>query len=70
MRADWIETKYKPKEVGTYLVTTATGKIMLDRWDGETWGRCNLRNKINGTHPGYRDHLAWSLCPKPYEVKE
>lgn len=70
MRTDWIESKWKPKEAGVYLVISCKGKVMLDRWDGETWGRCNLRNNIKGTHPGYRDHLAWTTVPSvPIEYR-
>ena len=70
MTREWIQAKYQPKEAGTYLVTTCNGKLMLDRWDGETWGRCNLRNKIDGTHPGYSNHRAWMVLPPAYEETE
>lgn len=31
----WIPARIPPTEVGKYLVTTAKGAIIMDRWDGE-----------------------------------
>lgn len=65
MRADWISTKFMPKEVGTYLVTTAKGAVLLDRWDGETWGRCTPRCGMKRGFGRYSMHKAWTPMPSP-----
>lgn len=71
MRADWIEIKYRPKEVGHYLVTTAKDKVVIDRWDGETWGKCTPRSDIKGRSYGkYRQHKAWTPLPPSYKGED
>jgi len=71
MRADWIPTPWKPKEVGSYLVTTAKGKVTMDRWDGEGWGLCRPRTEIKRRGQGrYRPHKAWSPLPPAYKEEE
>lgn len=64
MRADWIETKFLPKEVGTYLVCTCNDKIIIDRWDGDCWGKCRPTAKGKGH---YRLHRAWTTLPPAYK---
>lgn len=56
---NWYSTRTPPLEVGSYLVTTATGKVMVDRWDGNDWGQCRPRKGR------YRPHKAWGHLPKP-----
>lgn len=75
MRADWIRAdKYSPKEAGSYLVTTHKGNVMIDRFDGEGWARCQPRIDIKGRDKGrYKMHKAWTFLPLPYnegDVKE
>ena len=72
MRADWIPITHPPREAGTYLVTTAKGAVILDRWDGETWGRCTPRLSLKHRHGRYPMHRAWTYLPQPSteEVKE
>lgn len=67
MRADWIPCeKYKPNEPGAYLVTTAKGAVMIDRYDGESWARCVPRQGINGSSKGrYEPHKGWTFLPPP-----
>ena len=67
MRADWIPISMKPKEAGTYLVTTANGAVILDRWDGEAWGRCTPRISLKTSKGRYPMHRAWTFMPKGYE---
>lgn len=71
MRADWINADiFNPKEVGSYLVTTANGKIRIDRFDGEGWGLCQPRTQIKERDKGrYKPHRAWTFLPKAYEVE-
>lgn len=63
MRADWIEIRFKPKEAKCYLVTTCNGSIIIDRWDGESWGKCTPTVKGKGQ---YRLHKAWTPLPPAY----
>lgn len=60
-----VASKIDPVEVGQYLVTTARGKVMIDRWDGEFWGMCNPQNKRGA----YKCHKAWTYLPIPAEVE-
>lgn len=66
MRADWIPITHPPREVGAYLVTTARGKVKIDRWDGEMWSMCNPANRRGR----YKPHRAWSYLPPPSEEVE
>lgn len=67
MRADWINAKrFKPKEAGTYLVTTAKRSITLDHWDGERWGKCTPHSFSKHPRKGvYKPHIAWTFLPPP-----
>ena len=66
MRADWIECdKFLPDKDGVYLVTTANGKVRIDRFVDGAWGLCMPRHNDKGR---YRPHLAWSYMPKPYTI--
>lgn len=57
--------RLQPRQDGTYLVTTAKGKVRFDRFvDGE-WGLCNPQ--LRG---GYRPHAAWAAVPEPYKPKK
>lgn len=68
MRADWIECdKFLPDKDGVYLVTTANGKIRLDRFVGGSWGLCQARHTSKGR---YRLHLAWMFLPRPAQFDE
>ncbi len=59
----WIPCdKINPLKPGAYLVTTAHGKIRIDRWDGEMWAMCNPANKRGR----YKLHRAFTYLPKPY----
>ena len=63
---EWIQIKWKPKEVGTYLVATSKGKIRIDRWDGESWGLCRPRTELKRRNQGrYKPHIAWMPLPNP-----
>lgn len=64
---DWIQIEWKPRKVGAYLVTTAKGSVIIDRWDGNTWGLCFPRAK---TKSYYKMHKAWMPLPKPYKEDE
>ena len=62
---EWIScNKLLPDRDGVYLVTTANGKIRLDRWIDGAWGLCLARPKGKGR---YRPHKAWTFLPRPYE---
>lgn len=61
----WIPCdKFLPERNGTYLVTTANGKIRMDRFVDGAWGLCLARPKSDKGR--YRPHLAWMYLPKPY----
>ena len=63
----WIPCdKQEPPKDGTYMVTTANGKIRFDRYVDGTWSLCVPRAK---THGRYRPHLAWSYMPESYQPK-
>lgn len=60
----WIPcAKIQPNRIGSYLVTTARNKVMIDRWDGEMWGMCNPANRRGR----YKDHYAWTYLPPAAE---
>lgn len=63
MRADWIPSDYLPREAGVYLVTTCNDRVVIDRFDGECWGKCRPTVKGKGH---YKLHKAWSVLPFPY----
>lgn len=69
VQINWIPTSIPPVKVGTYLVTTANGKIILDRWDGEWWGRCSTRLGTNRGFGRYKMHRAWTELPTPAEER-
>lgn len=54
-----------PDRNGTYLVTTAKGKIRMDRFIDGAWGLCLPRPK-NGKGR-YKPHKAWAYLPRPYQ---
>ena len=61
----WIPcNKSLPLKDGVYLVTTANGKIRLDRFVDGAWGLCQPRHTTKGR---YRLHRAWMYLPKPAE---
>ena len=63
----WIPCdKSLPKKDGVYLVTTANGKIRMDRFVGGAWGLCLARPK-NGKGR-YRPHVAWMYLPRPAKI--
>ena len=72
MRADWTPVRFHPKEPGAYLVTTAHGKVMIDRWNGEWWGRCVPRQSVSDRGFGrFPLHKAWTPLPPGYkEIEE
>ena len=64
MKEQWIPCDmFLPDKEGTYLVTTANGKIRLDRFVDGVWGLCQARHTQKGR---YRLHKAWTYLPKPY----
>ena len=66
MTNQWIPCdKFLPERDGTYLVTTANGKIRLDRWVCGAWGLCLPRPR--NSKGRYRPHIAWQHLPKPYK---
>lgn len=65
----WIPCdRFLPDRDGTYLVTTANGKIRLDRFVDGAWGLCLPRPKNNKGR--YRPHKAWAYLPKAYGESE
>ena len=68
MKDAWIPCdKFLPEKEGVYLVTTANGKIRLDRFVGGSWGLCQARHTAKGR---YRLHKAWCYLPNPYKDQE
>ena len=66
MRCEWVPCdKFLPDKEGVYLVTTANGKIRLDRFFGGAWGLCLARPSNDKGR--YRPHKAWMFLPKPYK---
>lgn len=65
----WIPCdKFLPERNGTYLVTTANGKIRMDRFVDGAWGLCLARPK--NSKGRYRPHLAWMFLPHPAQFDE
>lgn len=65
MKDNWIPCdRFMPDRDGVYLVTTANGKIRMDRFVDGAWGLCLARP--NGNKGRYRPHKAWMYLPKPY----
>lgn len=65
----WIPCdKFLPERNGTYLVTTANGKIRMDRFVDGAWGLCLARPKNDKGR--YRPHLAWMFLPRPAQFDE
>lgn len=63
----WIPCdKFQPDRDGTYLVTTANGKIRFDKFVDGVWCLCIPRARTGGR---YRPHRAWMYLPRPYEVE-
>lgn len=63
MNSGWIPCdRYLPDREGTYLVTTANGAIILDRFIDGAWARCTPTVKGKGR---YKPHLAWRHLPHP-----
>ena len=66
MKDTWIPCdKFLPEQEGIYLVTTANGKVRIDRFFGGAWGLCLARPSNNKGR--YRPHKAWCYLPKPYK---
>lgn len=66
----WIPVRIPPTEVGSYLVTTAKGAIIMDRWDGEHWARCVPRYGIKKRFGSYEQHRGWTYLPQPMSEVE
>lgn len=61
MRADWIECdKFLPDKDGVYLVTTAKGAVIIDRFIDGAWAKCLPSVKGKGR---YSPHKAWTFLP-------
>lgn len=64
----WIPCdKFLPERDGQYLVTTAIGKIVIDRWQDGAWARCTPTVKGKGR---YRPHVAWQFLPQAARLDE
>ena len=59
---------FLPDREGTYLVTTANGKIRLDRFVDGAWGLCLARPSNDKGR--YKPHLAWMFLPRPAQFDE
>lgn len=69
MKDQWIPCdKFLPDRDGTYLITTANGKIRLDRWCNGAWGLCLARPSNDKGR--YRPHKAWQYLPNPAKFDE
>lgn len=46
-------------------MTEAKGAVVIDRWDGDSWGKCRPRQGQQYTHGRYPMHRAWTFLPPP-----
>ena len=60
----WIPCDtFLPDRDGKYLVTTANGAVIIDRFIDGSWAKCLPSVKGKGR---YKKHLAWTFLPNPY----
>ena len=65
MENQWIPCDtFLPDKDGVYLVTTARGKMIMDRFIDGAWAKCLPTVKGKGR---YDPHIAWTYLPKPYK---
>ena len=52
---EWISVKDKPKKIGTYIVCTDKGGILLAHWYGDSWGggyaSCHITHYMEKPQP-------------------
>lgn len=66
MKSEWVPcAAFLPYKDGVYLVTTANGKIIMDRFIDGSWAKCTPTVKGKGR---YKPHIAWTFLPKPYKA--
>ena len=64
MKDKWIPCdKFLPDKDGMYLVTTAKGAVIIDRFIDGAWAKCLPSVKGKGR---YAKHLAWQHLPKAF----
>lgn len=61
MKDKWIPCdKFLPDKDGMYLVTTAKGAVIIDRFIDGAWAKCLPSVKGKGR---YSPHKAWTFLP-------
>ena len=61
MKDQWLPCdRFLPDRDGKYLVTTAKGAVIIDRFIDGAWAKCVPTVKGKGR---YRPHKAWTFLP-------
>ena len=64
MKDQWLPCdRFLPDRDGKYLVTTAKGAVIIDRFIDGAWAKCVPTVKGKGR---YEKHLAWQYLPPAF----
>ena len=64
MKDQWLPCdRFLPDRDGKYLVTTAKGAVIIDRFIDGAWAKCVPTVKGKGR---YEKHLAWTFLPHAF----